>query len=114
MHCTFNTDNFNIELPDGSNYRIPVYDPLTIPLYFGSYPHIDLTQNSTGLVLYNTNTEAGVPTTPERVNPYHAIIKYYMTEQLVSGNYEIRIIRGTNMLARQPITIQVTGKQVMH
>ncbi len=75
---------------------------------------MDLLQMITEVILFNIAAEAGVAVEPvyERVNSFHVNIKYAMTQQLISGNYEIRINRGSFTLARQPITIDVTGMYV--
>lgn len=89
-----------------------MYDPLTIPLYFGSFPPIDLSLPSTEITLYNVDTGTGVQIEPEygRINPYHVDIRYAMIEQVINGDYEIRIHRESVVIARQPITIEVTGE----
>lgn len=85
---------------------------MTIPLFFGRYPRIDLTLPTIEVGLYNIDTASGIQTEPvyERVNRYHVIIRFATVERIVNGNYEIRISRESQVFARQPITIQVTGQ----
>ena len=94
----------------GSSYSLPLYEPLTISFYYGSYPRTDLT--SAEVSLLNVATEATVSPEPiyERINPFHVDIKYAMIPQTIHGNYEIRIRQGSTVVARQPIMIEVTGK----
>lgn len=111
--CTL-IDNTNIELPDGSSYQLPVYNPLTIPLYFGSYPRTDLSQSSTEIVLFDVGAEVTVSVEPmyESRNAFRVDIKYATTPEAVDGDYEIRINRAGVVIARQPITIEVTRKHI--
>lgn len=106
------TDNSNIELPNGSSYRLPLYNPLTISLYFGSYPQTNLSQSDTEVLLFNTNSGAAVELEPvyEKISAFHVDIKYATVEQALSGRYEVRIREGLRIVASQPITIDVTGK----
>ena len=105
-------DNPYIELPDGASYSIPLYDPLASPIYVGNYPQIDLTRPTVGI---SVESGAGIQMDPiyERVNPFHVIIRYDMVRQDISGNYDITIREGSMVIARHPIAIEITGKQVV-
>lgn len=111
--CVLLSDNTNIELPEGTSYRLPVYDPLTIPLYFGSYPRVDLSLSSIDIQLVD-DTGAGVELEPlyERINAFHVNIVYSMIQPTLSGNFEIWIRSGNVLIARQPINIEVSGKHL--
>lgn len=105
-------DNSNIELLNGTAYRLPLKDPLTISLYFGSYPRTNLTEENIDISLVNSGTGVGIRMEPviDKLNPYHVDIRYSMVEDDLSGDYDIRIGRGSTEVSRQPITINVTGK----
>ena len=115
--CNFNqcflfADNFNIELLEGANYRLPLHDALTISAYFGSYPQVNLTRPEIdiSLVLMGTNTPISIAPMLERINPFHVELRYNMVQQATTGNYDLRISAGSSLIARRPITIEVTGE----
>lgn len=111
------TDISNIELPSGTTYRLPLKDPLTISLYFGTYPQVDLTQDGIDVTLIDTGTGFGISMEPviDKLNPFHVDIKYMMVQDTLSGNYAITIANNEGMMiARQLITIEVTGKFNLH
>lgn len=106
-------DDSNIELLDGSTYQLPVYNSLTISLYFGHHPYVNLSNPATEIALFNTATGSAIQSEPlyERFNSYHVNLMFPSVQTLLSGNYEIRISMGNTRIGAQFITIEVTGKQ---
>lgn len=105
---TFFADISNIELPSGTMYSLPLKAPLTIPLYFGTYPSINLLQDEVMITLTGTPEDARI----ERRNPYHVDIRYLMVENALSGSYVLQISDSSGVIATRPITIDVTRKLV--
>ena len=106
------TDNYGIELLGGSNYRVPHYDPLTISLYFGGYPHIDLTEPDIAIQIVDSETRNDISIEPtyDRINLFHVDISYDMVERQITGDYSLIINRDSTPITSQAIAIEVTGE----
>lgn len=87
---------------------------MSVPFYFGSYPQTNLSHPDISFSLFNVESGDVVSSELilyERKNPFHVDIKFSMVQEMLSGNYDIRINVGQGAaIAMQRITIEVTGE----
>lgn len=86
-----------IGLPQGLSYSARLYDPLTIPLLFGSDPQLDILDSAIEIRFIRTS---GGPSPPDpmywRLSPYRARISYSLAPNSIQGDFslEIRVTGG--------------------
>ena len=103
--------NTYIEIPIGSSVEVRLYDPLIIPVFYGSYPRLNISQSDVEISVMDMAGAAVTEPTYNRINAFHVDIQFPIAQSSLSGTYNILIRYMNSVISRQTMSIEITGKK---
>ena len=93
----------------GTSYSTRLFNPLTIPLFFGSANPIDLMNPSIEILLTPTSAQSAPDASFRRISSYRAEVFYNEAPNSLTGSFSLQVIAGS-VRAAETITVSITRK----